>query len=65
MERLLKNAQLTHAEAERRLAAQLPQEEKRRQADYEIDCSGSLEATEEQVEKVLAELRELAEAARR
>lgn len=64
VERLLKNAQLTRAEVEQRLAAQLPQEEKRRQADYEIDCSGSLEATEEQVEKVLAELRRLAGPAR-
>ncbi|HKZ52423.1 MAG TPA: dephospho-CoA kinase [Candidatus Acidoferrales bacterium] len=64
VERLLKNAELTRAEAEQRVAAQLPQEEKRRQADYEIDCSGSLQATEEQVEKVLAELRRLADAAR-
>jgi dephospho-CoA kinase len=59
VERLLKSAELTRAEAEQRVAAQLSQEEKRRQADYQIDCSGSLQATEEQVEKVLAELRRL------
>lgn len=63
VERLLKNAELTRAEAEQRVVAQLPQDEKRRQADYDIDCSGSLQATEEQVEKVLGELRRLAAAA--
>lgn len=61
VERLMKQAGLSRAQTEQRLAAQLPQEEKRRQADYEIDCSGSLEATEQQVEKVFQELRRLAE----
>jgi dephospho-CoA kinase len=37
------------AEAERRLGAQLPIEEKRRLADHVIDNSGSLEATRDQV----------------
>jgi len=64
VERLRKNTGLTRAEAEQRLAAQLPQGEKRRQADYEIDCSGSLQATEKQVEKVLEELRCLADSTR-
>lgn len=43
-------------EARRRLAAQLPDEEKIKVADYVIDNSGSLAATEQQVEKVFAEL---------
>lgn len=61
VERLMKQGGLSRAQAEQRLAAQLPQEEKRRHAHYEIDCSGSLPATEEQVEKVYQELRRLAE----
>lgn len=61
LERLMKQMGLTRAQAEQRLAAQLPQEEKRRHAHYEIDCSGALAAAEEQVEKVFQELRRLAE----
>lgn len=60
LERVVKNAGLTRAQGEQRLAAQLDPEEKRRQADYVIDCSGSLADTERQVEQVLAELRRLA-----
>lgn len=63
LERLTKTG-LSRAQAEQRLAAQLPLEEKRRHADYEIDCSGSLAATEAQVEKLLPELRRLAAAPR-
>jgi dephospho-CoA kinase len=48
---------LSAAEAEQRIAAQLSPEEKRRQADYVIDCSGSLEDTQQQVERLAAELR--------
>jgi dephospho-CoA kinase len=43
-------------EVERRMAAQLPDEEKIKAADYVIDNSGSLEKTREQVGKVWAEL---------
>lgn len=64
IQRSMKQAGLSRAEAEQRLAAQWPQEEKRRQADYEIDCSGSLEATEAQVDKVFRELRRRAEGRR-
>lgn len=60
LERLMKKTGLSRTRAEERLAAQLPAEEKRRHADYEIDCSGSLAATEQQVEKLLAEWRRLA-----
>jgi dephospho-CoA kinase len=43
-------------EARRRIAAQLPDEEKVKLADYVIDNSGPLDATERQVEKVFNEL---------
>ena len=43
-------------EVVRRMAAQLPDEEKIKAADYVIDNSGSLEQTREQVQKVWEEL---------
>ncbi len=46
-------------EVKRRMAAQIPDEEKVKAADFVIDNSGSLEATEEQVERVFAELQKL------
>ncbi len=48
-------------EVERRSAAQRPDEEKVRAADFVIDNSGPLAATERQVDVVFAELRKLAE----
>jgi dephospho-CoA kinase len=45
------------AEVTRRMAAQMPDEEKIKAADFVIDNSGSLESTEEQVRKVFAVLR--------
>jgi len=45
------------AEVTRRMAAQTPDEEKIKAADFVIDNSGSLDATEEQVRKVFAKLR--------
>ena len=47
-------------EMERRMAAQLPDEEKIRRADYVIDNSGSLAETEQQVDKIMQELRKQA-----
>jgi dephospho-CoA kinase len=44
-------------EVTRRMAAQLPDEEKIKVADYVIDNSGSLDATEEQVRGVYGQLR--------
>jgi dephospho-CoA kinase len=44
-------------EAERRIRAQLPLDEKRRLADFTIDNSGSLEETEHQVHALYARLR--------
>ena len=56
VERLLAKG-LTREQAEQRIAAQMPAEEKRRLADYVIDCSGSLAETERQVEQVFQSLR--------
>ena len=44
-------------EVTRRMAAQLPDEEKVKAADYVIDNSGSLDETERQVRKIYAELK--------
>jgi dephospho-CoA kinase len=48
---------LSEAEARRRIAAQLPVEEKLRYATEKIDCSGSIEQTRRQVEALAAKLR--------
>ena len=56
IERLMAKSGLTREEAEQRIAAQMPAEEKRRRADYLIDCSGSLESTREEVRRVYADL---------
>lgn len=53
---------LTVDEAEQRLAAQLPAEEKARRADYVIRTDGSFADTDAQVDGVLRELLELASA---
>jgi dephospho-CoA kinase len=45
------------AEVSRRMAAQISDEEKIKAADFVIDNSGSLDATEQQVQRVFAELR--------
>ena len=45
------------AEVARRMAAQIPDEEKIKAADFVIDNSGSLDATEQQVRRVFAALR--------
>ena len=55
---------LPRDQAALRIAAQMPAEEKRALADEVIDCSGSLEETERQVEMVFAKLRRVAPAAR-
>jgi dephospho-CoA kinase len=48
------------SEVQRRSAAQLPDEEKVRRADYVIENSGAVEETERQVEKVWNKLQTLA-----
>ena len=60
LERLMARTGLASAEAERRITAQMPAEEKRRRADFVIDCSGELESTRAQVREVLSRLKQLA-----
>jgi dephospho-CoA kinase len=55
VERLIDRG-LTREEAERRLAAQLPSEEKARRADYVIRTDGTFAETDAQVEAVLRDL---------
>ena len=47
--RLMARMGLTREQADLRIAAQMPAEEKRRRADYVIDCSGDLESTRTRV----------------
>jgi dephospho-CoA kinase len=61
LERLMANAGISREEAERRLAAQMPADEKRRRAHYVVDCSGSKENTRRQVVALYPELRKIAE----
>jgi dephospho-CoA kinase len=49
---------LTETEADQRLAAQMPAQEKASRADYVVDTNGSFEETERQVVDALAALRE-------
>src|ERR1700704_2204821 len=56
LDRLLARG-LSEAEARRRIAAQLPVQEKLRLATEKIDCSGSLEETRRQVEALATKLR--------
>ena len=59
-ERLLARG-LTAAQAEQRIAAQMPLEEKRKRADVQIDCSGTLEHTREQARALAARLKEISQ----
>jgi dephospho-CoA kinase len=56
--RLVISEEAARAEVTRRMAAQIPDDEKIKAADFVIDNSGSLDATEEQVRRVFATLRE-------
>lgn len=60
-ERLKIDLESARREVARRMAAQWPDEKKIKAADYVIDNSGSLDATEKQVREMYAELRQLAE----
>ncbi|HKP84853.1 MAG TPA: dephospho-CoA kinase [Blastocatellia bacterium] len=55
--RLMRRNQITREDAERRIAAQMSSEEKRRYADYEIDTAGTMEETRRRVTEVYNELR--------
>ena len=53
---------LSLEQAQQRIAAQMPMDEKRRLGDDVIDCSGSIEETQRQVEALLAKLEQEARA---
>ncbi|HKS39813.1 MAG TPA: dephospho-CoA kinase [Blastocatellia bacterium] len=57
--RLIRRNQITREDAERRVAAQMSSEEKRRYADYEINTAGAMEETRHRVTEVYNELRRL------
>ncbi len=59
IERLMLKTGLPREEAERRLASQMPTEEKRERADYVIDCSGELASTRAQVETLYPKLKHM------
>jgi dephospho-CoA kinase len=60
LERVMRRDKLSREEAGRRVAAQMPQAEKMRYADFLIDTSGTHEETRAQTVKVYERLRELA-----
>jgi dephospho-CoA kinase len=62
LERLMKRNGLTREEAERRVAAQMPQEEKMRYADFLIDTSEGFEPARKRTIEVYQALRSLADA---
>ena len=56
-QRLHLDAEAARSDMERRMRAQMPDQEKVRRADYVIDNSGALADTEQQVDKIMQELR--------
>ena len=59
LERLMRRNSLAREDAARRIAAQMPQEEKMRHANFLIDTSGGFEETRGRVEQVYEKLRGL------
>jgi dephospho-CoA kinase len=59
LERLIKRDGLKPSEAVRRISSQMPQEEKKKFADYLIDSSGGFEETREQARAVYEKLKAL------
>jgi dephospho-CoA kinase len=60
LERLMRRNNLSREDALARIAAQLPQEEKLKHADFAVDTSGSFDETRARVEEVYEKLRRLA-----
>lgn len=56
-QRLMRRNHLSAEEADARIRAQMPMEEKRRRADYVIDNRGTIEETRKQVEQLWQTLR--------
>ncbi len=61
LERLMRRNSLSREEAERRVAAQMPQEEKLRHADFSVDTSEGFDEARRQTREVYAALRRLAD----
>lgn len=59
LRRLIERDKLSSEEAHRRIASQMPQEEKLRFADYAIDTSDGFEAARRRTEEVFHSLKEL------
>ena len=59
IERLMKRDGISREEAERRINAQMPQEEKKKHADYLIDTSAGVEGARQQTAAVWRQLRSL------
>ncbi len=57
LQRLMKRNNLTETEALKRINAQMPQEEKKRYADFLIDTSDGFEDTREQTTKIFEQLK--------
>ena len=64
-ERLIKRDRMSEDEAKRRIASQMPQEEKNKYADFLIDTSGGFDATRERCGQVHSELLQLISQQRR
>ena len=58
-ERLIKRDRMSEDEAKRRIASQMPQEEKKKYADFLIDTTGGFDATRERCGQVHSELLQL------
>ncbi|MFY9618389.1 MAG: dephospho-CoA kinase [Pyrinomonadaceae bacterium] len=56
LERLMKRDNISREEAERRINAQMPQEQKKKHADYLIDTSAGFESARQQAKAVWQEL---------
>src|SRR5437773_7912860 len=61
LERLMKRDGLSREAASERINTQMPQEQKKKYADYLIDTSGSFDATRAQVVSVFEQLRALSD----
>ena len=59
IERLMRRNHITKEDAERRVAAQMSSEEKRKYADYEIDTTGTFDDTRQRVVEVFNALKRL------
>ena len=53
----LKQRGLTEKQVQQRVAAQMPLDQKRKMAGVEIDCSGSIEDTQAQVDRAIEKLK--------